>query len=416
MKKKILLALGISAFTLNVHAQTTIIIDTWSNEGDVWQEKILPAFYAKNPDINVKFRQLEFAEYDELLLDKSRAGDLAMCRPFDSSLNIFKAGGFEEITEMEGIENFPSFAQSPWQTESGAKTYCLPMASVIHGFFYNKTIFKELGLSEPQTRDEFYALLDNVKSNSPYQAMSMSVKDKWVPATLGYQNIGPNYWKGEDGRLGVINGTEQLDSNAYKKVFADLSRWVDYLGPNYQQISYGDSIEAFKSGKVAVYPAGSWGIPTFRNEIELGTFKPPVENKGDECYISDHTDIGMGVNANSKNKEAAMRLLEWMTTAEFAERLTNTLPGFFSLSNHFIEVSDPTAKTMMSWRTECDSTIRSTAQNLSSESHNLEDQVWKESFDVMMKRKTSIEGAESLQRNLASWYLPQMNAKENVCN
>jgi raffinose/stachyose/melibiose transport system substrate-binding protein len=339
-----------------------------------------------------------------------------MCRPFDSSLKIFKAGVFDEITEMQGIENFPSFTQSPWQTRSGAQTYCLPMASVIHGFFYNKTIFKELGLSEPQTRDEFYRLLDNVKSTGQYQAMSMSVKDKWVSATLGYQNIGPNYWKGEDGRAAVIDGSEQLNEKPYQQVFSELRRWVDYLGPNYQKVSYGDSIDAFKSGNVAVYPAGSWGITTFRDDIDLGVFKPPVINKGDECYVSDHTDIGMGINANSQNKEASMRLLQWMTTAEFAELLTNSLPGFFSLSNHFIEVNDPTAATMLSWRTECDSTIRSTAQHLSSENNNLEDQVWEATFEVMMKQKTPVEAADRLQTSLASWYLPQINAKNDECN
>lgn len=416
MNKLTLLALSLSAIALTAQAKTTVTIDTWSNEGDIWQEKILPAFYAKNPDITVKFRQLEFAQYDELLQDKSRPGDLAMCRPFDSSLKIFKAGVFDEITEMQGIENFPSFAQSPWQTRSGAQTYCLPMASVIHGFFYNKTIFKELGLSEPQTRDEFYRLLDSIKADGQYQVMSMSVKDKWVPATLGYQNIGPNYWKGEDGRVGVIDGSEQLNEKPYQQVFSELRRWVDYLGADYQNVSYGDSIDAFKSGNVAVYPAGSWGIPTFRDDIDLGAFKPPVINKGDECYVSDHTDIGMGINANSQNKEASMRLLQWMTTAEFAELLTNSLPGFFSLSNHFIEVNDPTAATMLSWRTECDSTIRSTAQNLSSENNNLEDQVWDTTFEVMMKQKTPIEAAERLQTSLASWYLPQMNAKSNECN
>lgn len=415
MNKKILLALGLSALAMNAQAKTVITIDTWSNEGDVWQEKILPAFYKKNPDIKVEFRQLDFAKYDSLLQDKERAGDLAMCRPFDSSLKIFQAGVFDEITEMDGIENFPSFAQSPWQTRSGAQTYCLPMASVIHGFFYNKSIFKELGLKEPETRREFYQLLDKVKSDGRYQAMSMSVKDKWVPATLGFQNIGPNYWKGEDGRLGIVEGTEQLNDKSYQSVFAELSRWVNYLGPDYQSVSYADSIDAFKSGKVAVYPAGSWGIPTFRNEIELGAFKPPVARKGDECYISDHTDIGIGVNTHSKNKEAAMTLLNWMTTAEFAERLTNSLPGFFSLSNHFIEVSDPTAATMMSWRTECDSTIRSTAQNLSSPKHNLEDEVWNQTYSVMMKQKTSIEAANDLQFKLAEWYLPQTNAKKEQC-
>ena len=29
------------------------------------------------------------------------------------------------------MENFPSFAKAAWQTDSGAQTFCLPIASVI---------------------------------------------------------------------------------------------------------------------------------------------------------------------------------------------------------------------------------------------------------------------------------------------
>src|SRR5690606_40613042 len=61
----------------------------------------------------------------------------------------------------------------------------------------------------------------------------------------------------------------------------------------------------------------------------------------DTCYISDHTDIAMGANPASPNLDAALTFLEWMTSQEFAELYTNQLPGFFTLSNHDIEVEDP---------------------------------------------------------------------------
>lgn len=412
---KKLVAASIALLPLSTLA-TTITIDTWSNEGKVWQEKILPAFYQKHPDIKVEFREVAFGDYDQAILNKDTTSDMIMCRPFDSSLDSYKAGVLLEVTEMEGIENFPSFAQQPWQTESGATTFCLPMASVIHGFFYNKQIFRELGLTEPQTRDEFYQLLDTVNKDGRYDPMTMAVKDKWVPATLAFQNIGPNYWNGEDGRVGVIQGTQPINAPHYRAVFEELATWPQYLGTNYQNRTYADSIEIFTSGKAAVYPAGSWGIPTFRDEIDLGVFKPPVAKRGDECYFSDHTDIGMGINKHSENVEAASKLLTWMTTAEFAELLTNALPGFFSLSNHFIEVDDPTAATMLSWRNECDSTIRSAAQYLSRGENSLEDKIWQTTHGVLVGEQTPYRAVQSLQQSLSSWYPPQQKiSNEEIC-
>jgi hypothetical protein len=42
----------------------------------------------------------------------------------------------------------------------------------------------------------------------------------------------------------------------------------------------------------------------------MGAFPPPVAAAGDTCYISDHTDIAIGMNAASPNAEAARTFLE----------------------------------------------------------------------------------------------------------
>jgi raffinose/stachyose/melibiose transport system substrate-binding protein len=60
------------------------------------------------------------------------------------------------------MKNFPPSAQVAWQSDDGKATYCMPMASVIHGFFYNKKIFAELGLTVPATEADFYAALDKI--------------------------------------------------------------------------------------------------------------------------------------------------------------------------------------------------------------------------------------------------------------
>jgi raffinose/stachyose/melibiose transport system substrate-binding protein len=63
------------------------------------------------------------------------------------------------------MEFFAPAAKAAWQTDDGKDTFCMPMASVIHGFFYNTKIFKELNLEPPKTEAEFFKLLDTVKAN-----------------------------------------------------------------------------------------------------------------------------------------------------------------------------------------------------------------------------------------------------------
>ena len=82
------------------------------------------------------------------------------------------------------------------------------------------------------------------------------------------------------------------------------------------------------------------------------------------CYISDHTDIGIGMNAATENPEAARTFLAWVASPEFAKIFGNALPGFFPLSNTPVELEDPLAKEFVSWREDCETTIRSTYQNI----------------------------------------------------
>ena len=36
--------------------------------------------------------------------------------------------------------------------------------------------------------------------------MAMGTNDQWEAATIGYQKIAPNYWKGEEGRRALLEG------------------------------------------------------------------------------------------------------------------------------------------------------------------------------------------------------------------
>jgi len=130
-------------------------------------------------------------------------------------------------------------------------------------------------------------------------------------------------------------------------------------------------------------------------------------NAGDTCYISDHTDIAIGLNAASPNQDAAKEFLNWVGSEEFAQIYANALPGFFSLSKFDVKMDDPLAQEFVSWRGKCDSTIRSTYQILSRGTPNLENETWNASAQVIKGAETPEDAAQRLQDGLASWYEPQ---------
>jgi len=405
-------ALLLSTATVSAGA-AELVIESWRNDDlSIWQEKIIPAFNEAYPDIKVTFSPTAPTQYNAALnakLEGGTAGDLITCRPFDGSLDLYAKGYLANLKGMSALDSFSEVAQSAWTTDDGSATFCVPMAAVIHGFIYNKDAFEEIGVTPPTTQAEFMDVLAKIKEDGSYVPMAMGTLDQWESATMAYQNIGPMYWKGEEGRKAIIDGTGKMTDEGWVKPLEVIAQWKDYLGDGYQAQAYPDSQTLFTLGRAAIYPAGSWEISGFNRDadFEMGAFPPPLPNAGDKCYISDHNDIAIGLNAASPNAESAKLFLEWMGTKEFAELYSNALPGFFSLSKHEISLEDPLANEFISWRKECDSTIRSAAQILSRGTPNLWSQMWGVAANVINGTQSPAEAAAEMQSGLEAWYEPQ---------
>ena len=242
-------------------------IESWRNDdADIWNSKIIPAFKKHYPDIKIEFSATPPKEYNAALnakLDGGTAGDIITCRPFDPRSSSTRSIKSTASTTSRGWTISPEVAKAAWSTDDGKTTFCVPMASVIHGFMYNEDAFKKIGAKPPKTMAEFHEILDKLKKDGTYTPIDMGTADQWEAATMGFQNIGPDYWKGETGRLGLIAGKEKFTDPQYVAVFKELATWAPYMGNGFQAQKYPDSQNLFSLGKAAIYPAGSWDISTF---------------------------------------------------------------------------------------------------------------------------------------------------------
>jgi raffinose/stachyose/melibiose transport system substrate-binding protein len=410
---RILAAAGLLAASGAACAETvTLTIESWRNDDlQIWNQQIIPAFEKTHPDIKVRFTPVALSQYDAALNSKlaaGTAGDLISCRPFDASLKQYQQGYLASVNDLKGMDNFTPLSRAAWSTDDGKTTFCVPMASVLHGFIYNKTAFQQVGVQPPTTVDQFFDVLDKIKKDGHYVPLAMGTKDGWETASMGYQNIGPTYYKGEQGRRALIAGKEKLTDPEWVAPFKVLARWKPYLGNGFEAQSYPDSQNLFTLGRAAIYPAGSWEIANFEKDAHfpMGVFKPPVQKAGDQCYISDHPDIALGANAHSAHLAQAKVFLEWVASPEFANIYSNALPGFFSLQKTKVELKDPLAREFVSWRSQCASTIRPTYQYLSRGTPNLENQFWVEGSNVINGTDTPEQAVQKLQTGLDSWYKP----------
>ena len=390
----------------------TLTMETWrSEDAKAWNDVIIPAFEKAHPDIHIEFTPTEPTQYDASLLVKFQggtAGDIIACRAFDNPLSLYKQGYLASVKDLKAVANFPAAKLVAWQTDDGSDTFCLPMVGTMHGFIYNKAIFTELGLQEPKTWDEFHAVLDKIKADGRYTALALGTKDTWADGTMGYLNIGPQFWQGEAGRLGIINGTMKFTDPQFVAPFTELAKWGQYMAPGFEAQAYSDSQQLFTLGRAAIYPSGSWEIPGFRADasFDMGAFKVPTEKAGDKCYVTDHTDLGIGMNAATKHPAEVKEFLEWTGTDEFAQLLADALPGLFPLSNSKPTFKDPLATTFISWRSDCGGTIRLPYQILGRGQPNLDAEIAQDAANVIAGTQKPEDAAAQIQKDLDSWYKP----------
>jgi raffinose/stachyose/melibiose transport system substrate-binding protein len=390
----------------------TLVVESWrADDAAVWEETIIPAFEESHEGIRLEFQPTAPTEYNAALenrLDGGEAGDIITCRPFDLSLELFEAGHLEAVDDLAGMDAFGDVARSGWITDDGNTTYCVPMASVIHGFYYNRDAFDELGLEAPETIQDFHEALEAIAADGTYTPIAQGTLDQWDIAEVDYTGIGPNYWQGEQGRQAMIDGTAKFTDPEFVAPLEELATWGQYMPDGFEALSYDDAKVLFANGDGAIFPGGSWEITGFQRDagFEIGLFKPPLPTGGDPCYISDHVDIGMGMNAATDHPDEARTFLEWVASEEFGELYSNALPGFFSLREGDIAVDNELANEFVSWREDCESTIRLPAQKLNRGDPALWDEVYAVSSEVVNGTLTPAAGAQRLQDGLDSWYTP----------
>lgn len=392
---------------------TSLTIESWRTEDTaLWEEVLIPAFNEEHPEIEVTFSPTKNTEYNAALdsrLSGGTAGDLVTCRPFDLSRAIYDRGDLVPLEDFEPLGSFPELARSAWATDDGV-SYCVPMASVIHGFYYNADAFAELGLDEPSTHEEFLDVLQALADDGTYAPLAWGTADDWIASQTAFTAVGPSYWHGEQGRQDLISGDASFTDPEFVQAWSALNDWQPYFPDGYEAISYTDTQQLFTLGRAAVFPGGSWEITSFADaDFEIGVFPPPLPDSGDQCYISDHTDIGMGINAASPNQEAARTFLTWLAGSEFASAYANALPGFFPLTEEPVSIENELAQQFLDFRDTCESTVRVTDQYLSAGEPNTENQVRSVTARMWNGELTPEQAAQEVQDGLASWYEPQMD-------
>lgn len=307
-----------------------------------WEEEKIAEFERLHPDINVEFEfQKDASNVIKVKLASGEVPDITTV----VNQEFIDQGIFADISDAPFWDRIlPSVKDLCTDLKTG-RQYKVAANVTMGGLFYNKEVFKELGLSDAQTWDEFVANLEAIKAAYPDMTpMFLGGKDSW---TLGHfvefwahgivkQDLGI-----PGSRRAFLENDVTWDApNGIMENFAEALLELKRKGlinDDAITASYDNQKEAFANGEAAVINQGMWVVgdivkinPDMEDNIGFGPFPSVVD--GYEPMVLSAEDSVYAISADTEYMDKVMTFLELMFSPEVQKEYSEirSMPSAFT--------------------------------------------------------------------------------------
>ncbi|MFH2113197.1 MAG: extracellular solute-binding protein [Spirochaetota bacterium] len=306
---------------------TKLTYVSWMAAGE--DKPVLDAFMKANPGIVVEDEILEGSRYQMLLKTRILGGDIpdVMLIMPDQVQEFIDQGIIADVSDEPSLalqKLVPSINAA--YTKDG-KTYAFSVngGTAEHPIWYNKVIFKKLGISEPKTEAEFLAACEKIRATG-IDPVAFGAKDSWPNRWASYWNLTSQvkvaFEKAQTKDVFEAMRKGVSPSEVYSESFRFIAEMVakGYIGKSSISMTWPESAQYFVDGNAAMLPQGSW-VPGLDNvkgadssSFELGVFLFPAPAYKGTVYIRAAADRILVLSAKTKNVAAAKRLFNYFAS------------------------------------------------------------------------------------------------------
>lgn len=306
----------------------SIRMSYWNSEDTVGA--LLDYLKVEVPDVEIEYQFIDNSNYDTIVDTQLSAGEGPdiICESPGSALKHAKLGYLSNLDTLAA--KYSSAGTSVYAYDGS--TYALPGISWFEGIFFNKALFEENNIELPKTFDEYIAvckqfqdkkitpLAAGLKSWEPMLKNSMAFVAAEYLSTDEGKTFGEKYRNGEAKLAGTWNPyvekwSEMITAGIYT---------TDMTG-----IDHDQALEQFASGEAAMFCSGPWDLDAIKEknpelQIDMMPFYGTKESDG---WLIGGPGCGFAVNEASANKEAAMKVMEALSTVEGQKALWENNQG-----------------------------------------------------------------------------------------
>lgn len=326
---------------------STITYSIWDKGQEPGMRAIADAFEAKNPDIKVNVEVTPWDQYWTKLEAAATGGSMPDVFWMHSSQHIRYAQSGMLMDLNEVIENSDVLDMSQF-TEGIVDLYnvdgqqiAIPKDVSTIGLWYNKTLFDEAGVEYPNENWTWDDLLE--------AAHALTDEEKGIyglNAPLNTEENLFNYIYQNGGDI-LINDKKESgyslpETQEALQWYANLSL-VEKVSPSQTQFAENGNSTLFTSGKVAMGLFGSWMYAEFiSNEYTAQNCAVSVLPEGPAGRATIYNGLGNSVAANTKNKEAAIKFIEFLGSEEANKiqgEYKSAIPAYISTQQAWVDAT-----------------------------------------------------------------------------
>lgn len=324
----------------------SVMINVNGKEADII-EKIAADYSQKNPNIRIDIMAPGGA-YENIMKIKLSSDDVP---------DLFSTHGWSvtryanylvNLSDKDWVNNIREEFR-PFIEDKQGNIYVLPFNMDMTGIVYNKSIFEEYDLKEPQTYEELLEICDTIINEGDGAVVPfISAKDVWCEAqffdffAIPLLIDVPEHDYSEELLKGDFDWTKW---NWLAKQWQDFYN-KGYLNKNMLSCNYNDNIKSFANGEAAMAFYGPYfmqDVEALNTEIELSMMPIPAIYEGGHLTLATGERSTLGVYNESNNKEEALKLLDYYAKPENvtqiceASRLPSAFKGINSYEDYYMK-------------------------------------------------------------------------------
>lgn len=297
--------------------KTKIRMTYWNSEDTM--AELLSYLETAVPDVEIEYQFIDNSNYDTIVDTQLSAGEGPdiICESSGSALKHARIGYLEPLNELAA--GYSDAGTGLYSYEENV--YALPGISWFEGIFYNKEIFEQNNIALPTTFDEYIAvckqfqeagitpLAAGLKSWEPMLKNSMAFVTAEYLSTSEGKSFGADYREGK----ASLEGTWNPYIEKWSEMISEGIYTTDMTG-----IDHDQALEQFATGGAAMFCSGPWDLEAIlaKNPDLQIDMMPFYGTQSSDGWLIGGPGCGFALNANSSKKEAAVKVLEAISTVE----------------------------------------------------------------------------------------------------